>query len=189
MYTTLVLTSLFATSVMAANDRLSNDDPIDLWVKVLMNCGEKGRDENYDQAVKCQEHTEKTINADAGKNLFLQCDQEYCLCVKGTWANGECTVPDRCTDDCECMEQCYGEQLECSFDRMTMLYTTTDLPIDHCEHAKMTECVRATKGALISECKRGVNDEPAQISWMREPMPQGCDAVLVCNYLSILAYC
>eukprot|EP01061_Rhynchopus_euleeides_P021303 TRINITY_DN3476_c0_g1_i1.p1 TRINITY_DN3476_c0_g1~~TRINITY_DN3476_c0_g1_i1.p1 ORF type:complete len:204 (+),score=88.45 TRINITY_DN3476_c0_g1_i1:174-785(+) len=159
----------------------------DLWVSALERCGDDARDENAELAVKCQEETEKKFASEEGVAGFVACDMEYCACTHGTWANGTCEQSDRCKDDCECMEQCYARQMECSFEHTVRLYASRDTQENACDAVELTKCVRETRGAFVAECKRGMGKPVSFISWMSQPVAQGCDADLVCGSSGVLS--
>eukprot|EP01064_Diplonema_japonicum_P017718 TRINITY_DN25_c1_g1_i1.p1 TRINITY_DN25_c1_g1~~TRINITY_DN25_c1_g1_i1.p1 ORF type:complete len:204 (+),score=67.27 TRINITY_DN25_c1_g1_i1:262-873(+) len=186
----IVLLAL-ATGAVGLVSELDELNKNDLWVTALESCGNEGRDESYENAVLCQEEVEKAYNSEAGVEGFKACDRDYCLCTGGTFeANGTgvCTGTESCKEDCKCMEQCYANQMECSFRHTVSLYTTNNLAIDYCTLSDITDCVRNTRGAFINECKRGLAQPRSVITWMREPVPQGCNAELVCGSASVLSY-
>ena len=154
----------------------------DLWVGALEKCGDKARDEDAAKAVACQRHVEAKFE-DKTAAGFGECDRAYCACTEGVWSvqNATCAVPARCTEDCECMEQCYSRLMQCSFERTVDLYTSRDGAENPCDDVDLTECVRSTKGAFHKECKRGLGLPSAVITWMSHPVPQGCNAELVCE--------
>eukprot|EP00659_Diplonema_papillatum_P013092 gene13092-20199_t len=182
-----------ATALLAAAwaelGELDELDKDDVWVQALEECGEDGRDEDVAMAVRCQERAQAAYDSDAGAAGFQVCDEQYCDCVRGTWnPDGTCAVSSSvsCTEDCECMEQCYAQQLRCAFDHTVSLYSSLTDDVNSCEISKMRECVAGTWGDLVKECKRGLAKSPAVLTWMAQPVPQGCDPFLVCSlFLSL----
>eukprot|EP00754_Rhynchopus_humris_P046704 Rhum_TRINITY_DN6255_c1_g1::Rhum_TRINITY_DN6255_c1_g1_i1::g.19499::m.19499 len=170
---------------VSAKGELDEFNRNDLWVKALTKCGDKGRDEDVTAAVECQTQMEARFSSIEGKNGYEACDREYCECTGGVWTTTltphVCVPNVKCTQsDCECMEQCYAKQMQCAFDHTVHLYSTATKPPNPCDKALITKCVQDTFPDLVSECKRGLQEPKPFISWMSQPVPTGCNAVLVC---------
>eukprot|EP01061_Rhynchopus_euleeides_P017288 TRINITY_DN28765_c0_g1_i1.p2 TRINITY_DN28765_c0_g1~~TRINITY_DN28765_c0_g1_i1.p2 ORF type:complete len:203 (+),score=76.97 TRINITY_DN28765_c0_g1_i1:234-842(+) len=172
---------LAAVHAAAGLGRLDERNKKDLWVAALERCGDDARDENVVLAVQCQEEMQTRYASAEGVAGFEACDKEYCTCTRGTWENGACTPTNECKEDCTCMEQCYAKQMECSFEHTVRLYATRENDANACDAVELTQCVRNTKSAFVAECKRGLGKPQAFISWMSQPVPQGCNADLVCG--------
>ena len=154
----------------------------DLWVTALEKCGDKARDEDVAAAVACQSQMETRFASVEGVQGYADCDAAYCECSGGEWANRTCSGPriERCAEDCECMEQCYARLMQCSFEHTVDLYASRSTEENPCDKAKVTQCVRDTKTAFHKECIRGLGLPSAVVTWMSHPVPQGCNAELVC---------
>ena len=175
---------LFAVLVFKCDSLLNKGrDADDKWVVALDECAEAAKNENIGLAVQCQNAMNEMSQSEEGLGGYDSCDQEYCLCTGGTWADGSCVIRDECEYSCACMEECYKAQLECAFDHTVSLYATavSDSGANPCTEVKFTECMTETKPALIAECKRGLTASTPFLSWMSQPVPRGCDAVVVCE--------